>query len=129
MDTNRVNQTGAGQESAPVSLYRSATTSRLILAAAIVALTLALALAVLVRAFASPSIKDPDYVRPNMRYTCDDFTSQDEAQQLFDQWKDEYPELLRLDGDDNGIACQDLPTLENLPAVAERANLLERRRR
>lgn len=129
MDTNRVHQTGADQEFAPVSLYRRAVTNRCISAATVAALTLLLALVLLARAFASPSIDDPEYVRPNMRYTCDDFTSQDEAQWLFDRWKDEYPELLQLDGDNNGIACQTLPTLENLPAVAERANLLERRRR
>ena len=121
MDTHRVNKTVADQNTATVFSY-----SKLVVAAA-----LAVAATTIILLSTSPmaAADDGDDTRPNMLYVCSDFTSQDEAQWWFDLWHDEYPELLRLDGDENGIACQSLPTLQDLHRVAEKANLLERRRR
>ena len=119
MDTHRVNKTVADQNTATVFSY-----PMLALTAALAVIATMLLLS---SSFAAADSDDDN--RPNMLYACADFTSQDEAQWWFDMWKDQYPELLRLDGDENSIACQSLPTLENLHRVAERANDLERRRR
>ena len=119
MDTHRVNKTVADQNTATVFSY-----PMLALTAALAVVATAILLST-----SFTAADDGDDTRPNMLYACADFTSQDEAQRWFDMWKDQYPELLRLDGDENGIACQSLPTLENLHRVAEMANELERRRR
>ena len=113
-----MNKTVADQKSATVSSY-----SKLALTAAIAVAATTILL------FSSTAAADGDDNRANMLYVCSDFTSQDEAQWWFDLWHDEYPELLRLDGDRNGIACQSLPTLEDPHRVAENANILERQRR
>lgn len=125
MDDHRVEVTGAAQNAAPVSLsHRPNLATALLGVAAIVMLTATVTFTQL-PTHTTADTTDP---RPNMRYACDDFTSQDEAQWWFDQWKEQYPELLRLDGDNNGIPCQNLPTLQDIQAVAQKANFLERLR-
>ena len=43
-------------------------------------------------------------------YNCDDFTTQEEAQSVYDACKfGKNNDPHRLDGDDNGVACQGLP--------------------
>lgn len=61
-----------------------------------------------------------------MNYVCDDFDYQEQAQHWFETWLAAYPELQRLDGDRNGIACQSLPTMDDIPAIALRLNRLEK---
>lgn len=125
MDDHRVEATGTAQKAVPVSLYPTLARAAVVVAA-IAILTLSATTAITrVNTRTTADTADP---RPNMRYACDDFTSQDEAQWWFDQWKEQYPELLRLDGDNNGIPCQNLPTLQDIQAVAQKANLLERLR-
>lgn len=62
----------------------------------------------------------------DMRFVCDDFDYWEQAQDWFDTWVDEYPELRSLDGDGNGVACQDIPAYEDIVAVVKRLNRLER---
>lgn len=64
--------------------------------------------------------------RVTMNYVCDDFDFQEQAQGWFDRWLEEYPELQGLDGDRNGIACQNLPTLDDIAAIVLRLNRLEK---
>lgn len=125
MDDHSVNETGAAQKAAPVSLYTTLAYAAVLVAA--IATIAALANSAINHVATHTTAETPD-TRPNMLYTCDDFTSQDEAQHWFDQWNEQYPELRRLDGDNNGIPCQNLTTLDDIPAVAQRANLLERLR-
>lgn len=64
--------------------------------------------------------------RADMRFVCDDFDHWEQAQRYFETYVDEYPELLSLDGDRNGVACQDIPAFEDIVAVVKRLNRLER---
>ncbi len=43
-------------------------------------------------------------------YDCDDFTYQEEAQ---DEYDSNYGDVYRLDGDDDGVACETLPSEED----------------
>lgn len=40
-------------------------------------------------------------------YNCDDFSTQEEAQ---DEYDSDYGDPNYLDGDDDGVACEDLPS-------------------
>lgn len=42
-------------------------------------------------------------------YNCDDFSTQPEAQAFFEKVGGDKNDVYRLDGDNNGVACQDLP--------------------
>lgn len=42
-------------------------------------------------------------------YNCDDFKTQEEAQRFYDKAGGVSKDTNRLDGDKNGVACQDLP--------------------
>ena len=47
-------------------------------------------------------------------YNCDDFRSQEEAQEVYDYCNfGDGNDPHRLDGDKDGIACESLPTVEN----------------
>ena len=100
-------------------------TSTRIIALVAVATIAVVAATVLLVGLAAGFDDDPPIT---MHYVCDDFAYQEEAQWWFDLWVDEYPELRSLDGDNNGIACQSIPSDHDLPAVAKRLNRLERQR-
>ena len=63
---------------------------------------------------------------PDFAYRCDDFDYQHQAQWWYETWSTVHRELARLDGDRNGVACQGIPALDALPAVARRLNRLGR---
>ena len=44
----------------------------------------------------------------------------------FETWVGEYPELVGLDRDRNGVACQGIPAYEDMVSVVKRLNRLER---
>ena len=67
-----------------------------------------------------------DLVPVDMRYVCDDFDYWEQAQSWFDAWVGEYPELVSLDRDGNGLACQGIPAHGDIVAVVKRLNRLER---
>lgn len=69
---------------------------------------------------------DADLPPVDMRLVCDDFDFWEQAQGFFDTWVDEFPELRSLDGDRNGVACQDIPAHEDIISVVKRLNRLER---
>ena len=50
-----------------------------------------------------------DLTQVDMRYVCDDFDYWEQAQSWFDAWVAQYPELISLDRDRNGVACQGIP--------------------
>ena len=45
-------------------------------------------------------------------YNCDDFSTQIEAQKFFEKVGGEKNDVYRLDGNNDGVACQDLPTVK-----------------
>jgi len=45
---------------------------------------------------------------PGDIYNCSDFSSQAEAQRWFDRYYDNCGDVARLDGDNDGIACESL---------------------
>ena len=61
-----------------------------------------------------------------MRYVCDDFDYWEQAQSWFETWVGQYPELVSLDRDRNGVACQGIPAYEDIVSVVKRLNRLER---
>ena len=67
-----------------------------------------------------------DLVPVDMRYVCDDFDYWEQAQSWFDAWVVRYPELVSLDRDGNGVACQGIPAHGDIVAVVKRLNRLER---
>ena len=42
-------------------------------------------------------------------YNCDDFTTQEEAQDVFDECFAETGDIHRLDSDGDGVVCESLP--------------------
>ena len=67
-----------------------------------------------------------DLMPVDMRYVCDDFDYWEQAQAWFDVWVGQYPELVSLDRDGNGVACQGIPAFEDIVSVVRRLNRLER---
>ncbi|PID52446.1 MAG: hypothetical protein CR972_02035 [Candidatus Moraniibacteriota bacterium] len=50
---------------------------------------------------------------PDFDYNCDDFTWQEEAQDVMETCNKKGVDTHRLDGDGNGVACQSLPSKKN----------------
>ena len=46
-------------------------------------------------------------------YNCDDFKYQEEAQSVYEKCHKNGLDIHHLDGDNNGVACQNLPTYKN----------------
>ena len=67
-----------------------------------------------------------DLMPVDVRYVCDDFDYWEQAQAWFEAWVGEYPELVSLDRDGNGVACQGIPAYEDIVSVVRRLNRLER---
>ncbi len=54
-------------------------------------------------------VTDPTEGKKASDYNCDDFDTQPEAQAFFDKVGGAKNDVYRLDGDNNGVACQALP--------------------